>query len=173
MLWKLGLLLLTPFLIWATWDIYAEIQFDKNCGSHLKMAGDANNVETAKVRLSKAIQHIERNRLTEGNTGVFITYPNNDLEAWYKNLKSAHLNLSTFPANSSESDSANTLIKLRETLMDHSDGNDVLTLPAHIHIFPHQTLYMWTLILSIFGLLLDCFLLVCLMIDTSLTVVNA
>lgn len=129
------------FLCLLGFMFYNSVIFKQNCEDYLKLAADANNISIAKDRLDKAIQYIEDNKLTSGNSGVVFTYPSNDLSIWYNNLKAAQNNLEHFPNEATETDVSTTLVKLRETLLDHNKGGDSTTLPDNISIFPHQVLF--------------------------------
>jgi hypothetical protein len=132
---------------WAANRIYNGIQFDRNCGGYLKRAADANVVNMAKVELDRALVYIEFKGLTNGYTSVFYRTPDEDLGFWYQNIKSALAELNTLGDDTSTLEKSNALIKLRETLLDHSGGAYSLTVPAGISIFPNNVFY------AIFGYL--------------------
>jgi len=114
-----------------------SVHFDQNCGGYLKRAADANTIELAKGELKKALDYIEENDLKEGNTAVFWNRPENDLEFWYNNIKSSYDELLTLNDSTSGLEKSNMLIKLRETLIDHSSkSGDSVTLPPRIKNYP-------------------------------------
>lgn len=122
----------------STWFI-ARINFDKECGGYLKLAADASTIELAKERLGKAVAYLEKHELTTGNTSLLIDTPTNDIGEWYKNLKNSHDNLTSLTGlDLSETDKTNTLIKLRETIIDHNSEGDIITTPAYIQYYPYQ-----------------------------------
>ncbi len=120
---------------------YKDIQFNRKCSSYLKLAADANNIQLASERLDKAITYVEKHGYTSGTTAVIWDDPKYDLDKWYGNLKAAQKNLHSFPANASETEISTTLVKLRETLLDHGENGDIVTLPPDIAVFPNNT--MW------------------------------
>jgi hypothetical protein len=149
-----GVILCVPALgIWGV-RTYDSIKFWQNCGDYLKLAADANSINIAKERLNKALDYIEKNNLTKGNSSVFFTYPENDLEIWYTNLKETQRNLTNFPEHPTEADTSTALVKLRETLLDHGEHGDRVTRPNNIHIFPYNVLLFWgSLVSLIFGII--------------------
>ena len=126
---------------WAANRIYNGVLFNQNCGGYLKRAADANVINMAKVELNRALVYIEAKGLTNGYTSVFFRTPDEDLEFWYQNIKSALTELNTLGEDTSTLEKSNALIKLRETLLDHRDGADSLTVPAGISIFPNNVFY--------------------------------
>jgi hypothetical protein len=134
------------------------LKFDQGCGNYLKLAADANNIAIAKERLDVAIAYIESNNLTSGNSGVIFTYPENDLGIWYKNLKAAQKNLTEFPKEASETDVSTTLVKLRETLLDHGAHGDHVTIPDNIAYFPNQVLLNISVFVNVLMIIVAFFL---------------
>ncbi len=128
-------------------------EFDKNCGDYLEMAANANTVETAKRRLSTAIDYIEHQRLTQGNTGVFTNRPTNDLGEWYQNLKGAQKQLDELSVNASSLEQSNVLLKLRDTLTDADKQGTHVTKPADISVYPNTAVWfvvLWGGVLMFF-----------------------
>jgi hypothetical protein len=142
------------FVGWGITRKVMSIQFDKNCTGYLKRAGDANNVTVASIELKKAIAYIESNNLTDGNTGIIYQIPKEDLGFWYKNLKSAQENLEKLDADTTLSslEESNALLKLRETIIDHGDKGDKVTVPPGISVFPANLLFAVWGFISLMGL---------------------
>lgn len=137
----LGVLLVVPILMWGIMRFVKSQQFEINCGGHLERAASANSVELADTELKSALQYMEENHLTQGNTGCLWSVPSNDVGFWYNNIKSAQTELSTLPANATPLEKTNVLIKLRESIMHHSDNSDKLNCPDGISVFPSNMLY--------------------------------
>ena len=78
------------FLVICGYSIVDSVQFDRNCGGHLKRAADANSIEMAQAELQIAIDYIESNDLDTGYTSVLYTTPDEDLGFWAKNLNQAN-----------------------------------------------------------------------------------
>jgi hypothetical protein len=129
---------------------YLKIQFDRHCGSYLKMAGDANSVLIASQRLDKAINYLEVNNITNGTTAALWTNPLYDVGQWFNNLKEAQSNLHDFSTNASETEISTTLMKLRETVLDHHQSGDSVTLPPGIEYYPYNVFWFWFGRFSIF-----------------------
>ena len=119
---------------------YKEYQFNKNCEEWLKLAADANNIPIAKARLDKAISYLEKENITQGYTSLWFQTPDTSITEWYTNLKATQRNLENFKLDVTESDINNTLMKLRETLLDRGDHGDRVTLPPFIQYAPHNLL---------------------------------
>lgn len=114
------------------------IQFDSNCGDYLKLAADANDIDTAEKRLTTAITYLEDNGITSGHIKVFIYYPKNDIGMWYENLKTAQTQLQEMQGTEyTELEQSNMLMKLRETILD-DDGT--LTHPEGISMHDNYAL---------------------------------
>ena len=142
------------------YSIVQNIQFDANCGDYLRLAADANDIDTAEKRISTAIEYLEENDLTSGYTKVFVYYPQNDIGMWYENLKTAQTQLQEMQAGEyTELEQSNMLMKLRETILD-DDGS--LTHPMGISFADNFTLVFWLNMLlwipcAFAGIMLICF----------------
>lgn len=136
------------FLGWGATRIIMNIQFDRNCEGYLKRAADANNVPLALIQLEMALKYIEANKLTEGSTHILYSTPDLDLGFWYSNLKDANENLKKLETDKLSSlEESNTLMKLRETLLDHSSEGDTVTIPEGISVYPYNVLFcIWGLL---------------------------
>lgn len=137
------------FIVWAIGRFYNDYQFDVGCGGRLKRAADANTIELAEKELSVALKYCERHGYTEGNTGIIFITPDKDVGFWYANLNEAHKELLAVPPETSKLERTNVLMKLRETLLDHGQSGDHVTIPAGISIYPHNGQWALTGWLSI------------------------
>ena len=126
----------------ATFGAYVVlgIQFNINCKGHLKRAADSNTVEMAKKELDIAIEYLEKEGLTEGYTSVIYKTPDEDIEFWYSNLKSASQELAELPNDAPALEKSNALMKLRETIMDQGEKGERVTAPAGISRYPYNGL---------------------------------
>ena len=151
-LWPLGFIAIVVVIF--SFNIYRSIVFDLNCTGHLKLAADSNTVEIAKKELEIALRYLENKKLTSGNTSIFWNTPQNDLDFWYKNLKSSYEELDKITAETSQLERTNVLMKLRETLLDHGTDGDVVTVPSGITVYPFQGVWFCLGILNICFLVL-------------------
>ncbi len=118
---------------------YKAIVFDTQCKEYLSLAANANSIELAKTNLDKAIQYIEQNQLTSGNTAFFIKGPSTDLTSWYANLKACQKEVWAMDVKKGTVlEETNLLMKLRESLM--SEG--LIIIPENIILYPDQLQYM-------------------------------
>jgi hypothetical protein len=133
------------------------VHFDQNIGGHLKRAADANSIELAKQELKTALDNIERSGLTSGYTSVLWRTPDEDIGFWYNNIKASYAELNSLSPDASQLERSNTLIKLRETLLDHSGGDEVVTAPDGISRYPNNaifaTVFLFSGLLAIGGLI--------------------
>lgn len=121
------------------------IEFSQNCGGYLKQAADANSVELAISRLDKAIDYVEKNNLTDGYTSVLWKTEDDNVGFWYQNLKACRNELEDCQ-NSTQLEQTNTLLKIRESLVDNGESGTELTLPNGISRYPHNCamgILMW------------------------------
>ena len=118
----LAILCTIIFCVWATVRIVKAVQFGLDCEAYLKRASNAITVELAKEELAKAIKYAEDNNLTEGIVSIFLKNPANDLDFWYKNIKSAYDELENLTEDAAPLEKTNVLMKLRESLTDRDEG---------------------------------------------------
>ena len=121
--------------------------FSIKCSQYLKRASDANTIELASQNLGVAIKYLEANNITNGNTGVILTQPENDIYFWYSNLKGSLAELEKVKPETSLLERSNLLIKLRETLLDQSKEGMTITHPDGISLYPHNKTYCFVSIL--------------------------
>ena len=130
------------FGAWATLRIVKGISFDINCHAYIHRAAGATDIETAKVELTKAIEYIEENNLTEGTVSIFLKNPKNDVGFWYDTLKCAYKELDTFSEDTTQLEKTNYLMRMRESFLE-------IGLPHGISIYPNNVLYFWWSMLSL------------------------
>lgn len=132
----LSSILSVGFLGFVTYD---QIQLNRGIIGHLKRAADANTVELALSELKSALNAAKAQGLTEGYTSVLYTLPSEDVGYWYKNLKAAENELEKVGEQATQLERSNLLLKLRETLMDHSGQlGDQVTYPPGLARFPNN-----------------------------------
>ena len=130
--------ILVPFVYYGAM-IVRGIEFNIDCTGYLSLAVNANSVEIAEERLTTAIEYLEANNMTSGDCKFIIANrPENNIDFWYTNLKSAQAQLREIITNNtaSELEKSNVLIKLRETLLDDNE----LVIPENLWIYPNQTI---------------------------------
>lgn len=138
-----GLFMVLPFLGWAGGHIYTDIVFDIHCGGRIKRAADANTVEIAQKELEAVIAYADQKGYTQGYTSVLWNTPSEDVGFWYNNLKTALEELKHLPPSATPLEKSNMLIKLRETLIDHKEKGDAVTVPSGLARFPNNTAWFW------------------------------
>jgi hypothetical protein len=142
------ILLLAAFVIFG-FRIAKKIEFKQNVSGYLKRAADANTIPLAEEELSRALQYLEEQQLTNGNTGVFIQTPDRDITFWYKNLKASQQELQNLNSTSAL-EKTNVLIKLRETLVDTGESTKV-TVPPGIDVYPNNKLWALLIFFALAG----------------------
>ncbi len=122
--------------------IKKSIEFKQNCSSYLKGAADANSVDLALDRIQPAIEYLEAKNKTSGYSHFLIRTESSNIGFWYKNLVSARNNLIKASENSEMAllEESNVLMKLRETILDESQGASLVTVPSNIVLFPNVKL---------------------------------
>jgi hypothetical protein len=147
----IGLLLVFPVLLVLTFDIYLNVSFNRNCGGHLKRAADANTIELAQQELSIAVAYLEANRMTTGYTSVIYTTPDEDVGFWHQNLRGAldQLNDLVKKPALSPLEQSNVLMKLRQTLLDHGQHGEHVTMPSGISLFPNNGVWALSWAISV------------------------
>lgn len=121
------------------------VKLKQDCTGYLERAANANTIELALKELTVAIDHLEKNDLTAGYTSVLWQTPDEDIEYWYSNLKSAQNELTVnLGKEMTPLEQSNILLKLRETLMTE----DGIRYPAGLHNYPLNGLLGTLLIIS-------------------------
>lgn len=126
--------------------LWNRFVFGRDIGDYLKRAADANTVDLAVSQLKIALDGIESKGYTNGTTAVIFNAPRNDLGFWHKNIKAAYDDLNKLPKSDLErTEVVNTsLLKLRQTLLDHGSDSENVTTPPDIAQFPHNVaMFVW------------------------------
>ena len=136
--------IIIPIIVYGC-GIIKCLQCDVNCIGYLKLAADASTAQLAEKHLTTAIEYLEVNNITYGNTGIIIKAPSNDIGIWYENLKSAQASLHTLNQQEGLTDleESNALMKLRETLLDDTS----ITHPSMISFVPNHVSWFWSMAL--------------------------
>lgn len=88
-----GCLLCIPFLFLSSCGCYRWIIFDRNCNGWLENSSNAQTVELAHDRLSRAITYVESHNLKNGSTHFLWSTPQTQLSLWYENLIAAPMGI--------------------------------------------------------------------------------
>ncbi len=129
-----------------------SVQFEQNCGGHLKHASHASTISLAKQELGTAIEYLESHDLTRGSTHLLYPTPECDLGFWYNNLSASLTELDLAASENDQVASTNQLIKLRETLLHHGKKGTKLTLPPNVSVFPNQLGFSSLVLAGLVGL---------------------
>ena len=140
----------TPLCILFVVTMYMNISFDRDVDQRLKRAADANTITIAKEELGAAVHELERRNVTSGYTSIFYNTPDEDLGFWYRNLKASYDELDRIAENTSQLERTNVLMKLRQTLLDHSNGNERVTVPCGACFYPNNGTVAGLLFLFLF-----------------------
>lgn len=157
--WKHWMPFLLPVIFLVGFLAYRNIEFSQACSGHLKLAADANTPALAISELEVAVEYLEKKGLTSGYTSIFIRMPKDNIGFWYTNLRDSLLELKRLSPEASELEKSNTLMKLRQTLLDHTPSGESVTVPSSIAIFPYNRLLagfsvVWALVAGIAGYLM-------------------
>jgi hypothetical protein len=140
----------------TTIRIVDYVVYDINCGDYLKRAADANTIEIAKTQLDIAISYMKENKLTNGYTSILYKGPSEDIGFWYTNIISSREELNKVEDKTTQLEKTNILMKLRETLLDNSQGGQCVTEPQGISVYPHNMLFaisfLFSTILTLLGM---------------------
>jgi hypothetical protein len=158
---KLSLFTTGAILFFLTWIVVISIlsfKFDIGAGGHLERTANANTVELAKQEMNVAVNYLKENGITNGRTSILVHTPNKDVTFWYRNLEESLDELNKVKEDSSQLEKSNMLIKLRETLMDQSEGSSNVTVPPGISQFPNNLFFeLWGWVSLIFILIVSGF----------------
>jgi hypothetical protein len=158
----IGTILMIPFILWFVVRAVLAIQFNIDCGDHMKRAADANSIALATKEMQVVVDYMERNDMKDGFTSVLYKTPNEDVGFWYENMNSSLQELKTLDSNATSLEKSNVLMKLRETLVDHGKTTTV-TVPTGISVYPRNGFFaFWgtlSCLVAIIGLIIflsDC-----------------
>ena len=118
---------------------------NKNCIKYIKDTATTTDVIQAENNLSKAIEYLETNNLTKGNTGCFTKVSDDDINDWYQTLKYYQSEFQEIIKNDIESYKGAYMILNFQKEMLTSEGE--VFYPEHLEIYPYQLI--WTIILII------------------------
>lgn len=153
-----GILLLLSLVFWTGGRIYKAIRFNIDCSGHMVRAAHANTTPLAREEMRTVVKYLEQNTLTNGYTSIIFKTPDEDVEFFYSNLKTALGELGEISPESSLLEQSNVLMKLRETLISRSSEGSTIHYPSGLSIFPNNLAWMiWgivSIILGILGLIL-------------------
>ncbi len=138
----LSIVLILISLVIFGMRIAKSVEFKRNVSGLLKRAAAANTIQLADEELSKAIQYLEKNKMTSGYTSILYETPDEDIDFWYRNLKASQNELQTLNSDSAL-EKANVLIKLRETII----GKSRVTVPDGLSVYPNNK--FWAFLMSI------------------------
>jgi len=133
------------------WRIYQKTVLKQNVTGYIKRAADANTIELANQELTRVLDYLEANDMTEGYTSVLWQTPDEDIGFWYNNLKASQQELATLNSNSAL-EKTNVLMKLRETLLDQGERTKV-TVPSGLAVYPNNKLGALLMTLACFSFL--------------------
>ena len=143
--WKtyaaIAILLAIPPAAWMAARVCYTIQFDRKCAGHLKRAADANTIALAIAEMETALAYIDAHGLNTGYTSVAYTTPDEDIGYWSKNLHESLAKLRSISPDAPSLETSNVLLKLRETLLDHSQSGENVTAPPGISVYPNNVAF--------------------------------
>ncbi len=130
---------------------YKEIQFGREIGGHMKRAATANTVDIAISEMQIVVDNMQARGYTHGYTSVIYTTPDEDVGFWYNNMVASLNELKKLPANATDLEKSNILMKLERTL--ESNGKETtMVVPFGISRFPDNLLWGILLTIAIFFL---------------------
>jgi hypothetical protein len=142
---SVGLILVS--LIICGIRISKGIELKQNITGYLKRAADANTIALANEELTKSLNYLESNNLTNGYTSILWKTPDEDIDFWYRNLKASQNELQNLKSESAL-EKTNVLIKLRETLLDSGEKSKV-TVPDGLAVYPNNKLWAFLMLIAI------------------------
>lgn len=138
--WVLVFLLCLPLIGLAGTRVYKAYVFKIRCKGHLKRAADANTIPLAIQEMEVVVSYLAEHDMTEGYTSIIIQTPDEDVGFWYQNLKASLEELRSISPDAQSLEKSNVLMKLRETILDEGQSNNVTT-PNGIVVFPYNREY--------------------------------
>lgn len=156
---SLGTLCILLFVGALVLEGILHILFGINIGGHLKRAADANQPTMVIEELEIAIAGMEKedycNDPSAGDQYTSSVYqtPDDDVCFWRENINSTLADLKALPEDASHLEVSNTLMKVRESLLDKDGGLEV-THPPGIAWYPYNRLLDFLEVLSSIAALL-------------------
>lgn len=128
-----------------------EFSLKQQLTTPLSRVAMSSNVQMASENLKDAIDYLERNHLTSGNSSMLFPDKLNDLEYFHTNLLNAQAELNRAVANKnmSQLEESNVLLRIKEVVTHHNATGEVF-LPANLEYYPHQwggNILMWGMII--------------------------
>ena len=144
----LGCVCLGLLLIFGVTRIIIGIQYDREVSGHLKRAADANQIALAITEVEDALKGMDERGLDCGKakecyTSVLYTTPDEDIGFWRTNIKQTLGDLEAVPADANHLVVSNTLMKVRETLLDSGEAGDHVTDPDGVSLYPSNKPFFW------------------------------
>lgn len=121
---------------------YTEIPYDQQVGSHLDNAAHQQTPTGALQQLDIAVTNMERMHLTTGTTGVFYTTENDKIDVWYRNLKSAQIDLRAVEFSDNGMLRTSVLTRFRDTVEHY---------PDEIAQYPHHFIFNFLWFVGLIG----------------------
>lgn len=138
---------LLPALLIAAYAVVVSLLFSINVTDNLKLAADASNLERASEKVGLAIEYLDEHEINYGHSNVFFERGSNDVGYWYENIVGAKLEADeAIAAEMSSGDRDLALLQVRKVLVD---GDERVTLPTMVALFPHQRIVVFGLLLSL------------------------
>ena len=148
--WILCGLLVVALLGLIGYLVWNDYVFGRDCAGYLKLAGDAPTIERANEFLGKAVSYLARTGKTEGSSAIIFRTPKADVGIWYGQIVAAKKNLAQLLEKgeaASQLEKDNSLMKIRETVLDQGEAGTKVTSPPNISIYPRQRLLAVLLLL--------------------------
>jgi len=129
-----------------------SMELDRCCLQHLRLAANASTVDMAESQLRTAISWLERHKGKTGSTALIYRTPDTDYGYWLANLKASADELRQLGPDSTQTDRTNTLLKLRETIMDNDASGSYVAVPENLATFPCTGSYLCIMIAIAFSM---------------------
>jgi hypothetical protein len=155
------LLSILVFVVALGYHVIAGIQFNRDYKGHLKRAADANSIQMAEKELALCLRYLDdrsldtesgRNRgRIDDHTSILYSTPDQQISFHYDNISASLNELRAVMAKgegASALERSNVLIKLRESLIDHSGDGVHVTYPAGLDVYPDNTTLAVALVIS-------------------------
>lgn len=137
-----SIILFIPLIIFCILRQQASNKFYKGCRSHIEEAKKLNDLDLSISELDKAIDFLEKEKLTNGYTSVFDPDSDDNLERLYRDLKKSRHLLSSRELMSEKN--------LKEFLKDNAYYRIEFPISQGIEIYPYNKLYFIFAIISAF-----------------------
>jgi len=132
----LSVILFLAILALISFSITKKTNAETGYRDYLSLAANASTVQKSYDFLEKALDYIEENGLTKGNTDIFTKGPLTDIGIWYEQIKGARDTLFEIIKKgdqSSQLEKDTALMRIKEILT--YDGVDLIV-PAGLDFYP-------------------------------------